>query len=186
MSIPAADSLLEEGEPSSRLFVALWPAPAVRQELQAWLQGWHWPSRAGPVTPESLHLTLHFLGQVANARIAELRHGVAVPFTPFELNFSHPTLWSHGIAVLLPDSVPSALLDLQAAVGVELLRMGLPVEKRAFRPHVTLSRRADGAAAPGEGPLVRWPVREYALVLSSPGRSRHEPNGYAVLETYPA
>ena len=46
----------------------------------------------------------------------------------------------------------------------------LPVEKRPFRPHVTLARHAAGAVPPSETAPLRWPVNGHALVQSAGGR----------------
>jgi RNA 2',3'-cyclic 3'-phosphodiesterase len=167
---------------SSRLFLALWPEPVVRQALQGWLEGWVWPSRATPVRPESLHLTVHFLGDVAALRLPDLIDGLQVAFHPFELRFSRPASWPHGISVLLPDAIPEGLLQLQRALGSALQGLALPVEARPYRPHVTLARRAEGAEPPECGPLVHWPVRDYALMESKPGAR----GAYSVLRSYPS
>jgi 2'-5' RNA ligase len=151
---------------SSRLFLALWPDSGVRSALQCRLDEWVWPSKAAPVRPDSLHLTLHFLGNVANARLPELVQGLQVPFSPFELSFNRATLWPHGIAVLVPDTVPEGLLRLHALLTAALQRLALQAEVRPYRPHVTLARRAEGAAPPQPGPMVKWPVQGYALMES--------------------
>lgn len=165
---------------TSRLFLALWPSDAVRRALLAWRDGWRWPSAATPVQPERLHMTLHFLGNLPSGRVAELAEGLRVPFSPFDLRFGYATLWPHGVAVLEPNGAPERLLQLQAALGGALKELGLPVETRAFRPHVTLARRAGAATAPAHGPALRWRVRSYALMESTLG----EGGGYRVVQRY--
>lgn len=171
-----------DGAPdTARLFLALWPGEGVREALLAWRDGWHWPPGAAPVQAERLHLTLHFIGSVPRARLPELADGLRVPFRPFDLKLGHPALWKYGIAVLEPDAVPEALLELQAALGAALQGLGLPPEQRPYRPHVTLSRRANGAIAPADGPPIRWRARSYALMQSKLG-----PNGeYSMIQRYP-
>ncbi|HVQ03311.1 MAG TPA: 2'-5' RNA ligase family protein [Burkholderiaceae bacterium] len=66
-----------------------------------------------------------------------------------------------------------ALLDLQAALGQALQRCGLRVESRAFKPHVTLARRAARATLAAPSAPQRWPVSAYALVASAGGRYRN-------------
>jgi 2'-5' RNA ligase len=48
-----------------RLFIALWPTPAVRAAVAARRDAVGWPAGAAPVRNERLHMTLHFLGAVA-------------------------------------------------------------------------------------------------------------------------
>jgi 2'-5' RNA ligase len=169
------------GEPAtSRLFLALWPSPGVRGALREWRDGWQWPRGATPVHPERLHMTLHFLGAVANERLPELVEGLRVPFSPFELRFGHPVLWPHGVAVLEPDTAPKRLLQLQEGLGGALQRLALPVEARPFRPHVTLARRANAALPPMQGPPIRWRVGSYALMESRLGAG----GGYSVIQRY--
>jgi 2'-5' RNA ligase len=170
------------GAASSRLFLALWPEPEVRDKLRAWRDGWQWPPSAAPVRGEQLHLTLHFLGAVARERVPQLTHGLALPFEPFELAFGHAELWPHGIALLAPDAIPTALSELHAALGGALRKLGMTPETRPFRPHVTLARRAAVATPPSQGPALRWAVRDYALMLSETGAD----GGYTVLQRYRA
>jgi 2'-5' RNA ligase len=171
---------MSTGSDTTRLFLALWPEPGVRDALREWRDGWTWPKSAAPVPTPKLHLTLHFLGNQPSASAAALAHGLAVPFTPFQLALGRPLLWPHGIAVLEPHTEPQALLQLHAALGAALVGLGLEPEARQFRPHVTLARRANNAVPPLQGPPIDWDVRGYALVESRPG----DAGGYTVLRHY--
>jgi 2'-5' RNA ligase len=162
---------------TTRLFLALWPGPGVRNSLREWRDGWKWPKTASPVRTEQLHLTLHFLGNIPTSRVPELVEGLSVPFSPFDLRFGHPVLWPHSVAVLEPNAVPQRLLQLHASLGDALHRLDLPTEAREFRPHVTLARRAGSAEPPAHGRPLRWRVRGYVLVESRPG-------GYRVIQRY--
>lgn len=168
------------GPDTTRLFVALWPEPAVRHALCEWRDAWNWPKSAAPVPTPKLHVTLHFLGNQPSDSVAALAEGLAVPFTPFELALGRAVLWPHGIAVLEPHAEPEPLLRLHAALGEALLKLGLEPEARKFRPHVTLARRAGNAAPPPAGPPIDWDVRGYALVESRPGQG----GVYNVLREY--
>jgi len=165
---------------TTRLFLALWPDPAVRHLLREWRDAWGWPSSASPVHPDKLHVTLHFLGNLPSERVPELVRGLAVPFTPFHLSLGHAKLWPHGIAVLEPRSEPDELLQLHANLSQALVGLGLEPEARQYRPHVTLARRAFNAVAPADGPPIDWDVQGYALVQSQPGNG----GGYTVVQHY--
>jgi RNA 2',3'-cyclic 3'-phosphodiesterase len=163
---------------TSRLFLALWPDPAVRDELRAWRDGWQWPRGASPVADDKLHLTLHFLGSQPSERVAELADGLAVPCAPFQVELGVAVVWPGGVAVLEPSSTPPELLRLHANLSDALLKLGLVPEARPYRPHVTMARRAGGAVAPADGRQLAWEVTGYALVESRPG-------GYEVVRVYP-
>jgi 2'-5' RNA ligase len=164
---------------TTRLFLALWPDPAVRAALRDWRDAWSWPPSATPVPTDKLHLTLHFLGNLPSLMVPDLVRGLAVPFSPFELSFGEAKLWPHGIAVLEPANEPEPLLALHAALGQALLGLGLQPEERKFRPHVTMARRAAGALVPVQGRAIDWKVDGYALVESTPGQG-----GYTVCQRY--
>lgn len=166
--------------PAPRLFLALWPDDAVRTGLAQWRDRWHWPAGASPVRTEQLHLTLHFIGPVAADRLAELGAALALPCPDFALEFGQAELWPHGVAIVCPQSCPPVLQQLYLDLAVALRGLALPVEERPFRPHVTLGRRARGAAVPADGPRVRWDVTQgHALVQSLPGGQ-----GYQVLQRF--
>ena len=160
----------------ARLFLALWPDAALRRPLAAWRDGWSWPKAASPVRTERLHVTLHFLGDVASERVPDIVDGLRVPFSPFTLHFGRNTLWPHGIAVLEPDTVPPALLALHASLALAMVPLALAPDARPYRPHVTLARRAGNARKASDGPPLAWHVDRYALVRSD--------QGYTVLREY--
>ncbi len=165
---------------TARVFIALWPDPGVREALREWRDCCDWPKSASPVRTEQLHVTLHFLGNIPRVHLPELVSGLGVEFDPFELEFGHPELWHGGIAVLAPDLVPEPLLALHRSLGEALKRLGLPLEARPYRPHVTLARRAGPALAPIQGPPIRWHVDGYALMESKVGNGAE----YGVVQSY--
>jgi 2'-5' RNA ligase len=171
---------METKPDTTRLFLALWPDPAVRHQLREWRDLWDWPGGAAPVNTDKLHLTLHFLGNQPSDALPALLDGLAVPMTPFRLELGVAELWHNGIAVLSPVSPPQALLDLHAALSAALPGVGLQPEARGYRPHVTMARRARGAEVPQSGPAIDWQIDHYTLVESRPGNG----GGYTVLREY--
>jgi len=162
---------------TARLFLALWPDPAVRDALRRWRDAWTWPRGAAPVHTDKLHVTLHFMGDLPRERLPELTAGFAVPFSPFSLRFERGALWHNGIAVLEPSDEPAGLQALHANLSQALVGLGLQPEARTYRPHVTMARRAKGADVPAGGPLVDWQIDRYVLVESKAG-------SYTVLREY--
>ncbi len=124
-----------------RLFVAIELPEDVRERLAALaagVRGARW------VRPENLHLTLRFIGEVDEGRLADIYAALARIADPaFELaidGIGHfgskreaRVLWagaeSNERLVRLHDKVESALV-----------RAGLAPEERKFSPHVTLAR----------------------------------------------
>lgn len=172
MSSPREPSRRPLSTATARLFLALWPGPRLRASLVEYGDRWSWSPGTTRVSPLQLHLTLHFLGNVPVTRVPELRCRLTVPWKPFELRLGHPHLWRHGLAVLEPEDSPAPLLELHAALGSVLQSLGLPVETREFRPHVTLARRALHAVSPAVIPALRWRVRRYVLAESTAGEYR--------------
>lgn len=130
-----------------RLFVALRPPEHVRDQLIDLMEGIggaRWQSE------DQLHVTLRFIGEVdrhvANDVVAALG---AIHHPAFELAVSGlgcferggkpHTLWA-GV------TPPEPVHLLHKKVDQAIARVGLPPERRAFHPHVTLARlnRATG------------------------------------------
>lgn len=166
---------------SARLFVALWPGAELRDALQAWSGQCPWNAEAKRVSPERLHLTLHFLGDVPRQRLPALRQALGQPFAPFTLSLGRPALWRGHLAVLEPEKPQPHLHRLHDTLAKVLQSLDLPTEAREFRPHLTIARCADAAILSVPGPRLRWPVRGYALVESRPRPGE----GYVVLQTCP-
>jgi 2'-5' RNA ligase len=127
---------------------------------------------------QRLHLTLHFIGPVPSALWPHLLPALQVPCSGFELQLGAARQWPHGLVVLPATSVPPPLSALHAALAGALAGLGLPVERRALRPHVTLARRAEGAVLPVPADPLRWRSTSYVLVNSDPV------DGYRVLARY--
>lgn len=159
-----------EDKTTARLFLALWPSPAVRRGLAAQQAQWAWPAGAALTPAVKLHATLHFIGAVPAARVAEVTQGLQVHAPRFELMLDSAELWPNRCAVLCASQLPAPLVRLHGALAQALRALDLPAEARPFRPHVTLARQAAGAVAPTPLAALRWPVRGYALVQSVGGR----------------
>ncbi len=137
-----------------RLFIALeMPAPiqqalqTISADLQAKLP--NSPLRWIPVP--SIHLTLKFLGDVAEESVpaiqAELEQQAAA-FAPFDLSVAElgvfPNVRRPRIVWVGVDA-PSQLSALQLSVENAMEKLGYPAEQRDFTPHLTLARAIRGA-----------------------------------------
>ncbi|MDE1942591.1 MAG: RNA 2',3'-cyclic phosphodiesterase [Betaproteobacteria bacterium] len=150
----------------ARVFVALRPPPAVRAALWRYQQSCLWPSAAARVPPEKLHVTLHFLGNVPRARVPELLPALRVACRPFCLTLRRTSLWPGGIATLLGD-VPPELETLRSRLSQRLEVMGLAVDAREYKLHLTLARKAQGMHWPQAAPDFSWCATRYVLFESA-------------------
>ncbi len=151
----------------ARLFLALLPGPAQQPALAAHRDQWLWHGDEAVYATADWHITLHFLGPVPRSRLAELVQALHLPMAPCVLEFGTAQIWRKDLAVLCPLSVPDALLQLHLDLGMKLQDLGLPVESRTYRPHVTLARHAGNAIAPAQPASFSWPVTAYALMEST-------------------
>ena len=136
------------------------------------------------VRPESIHLTLVFLGNVAEERVPAIERAVqatAAEVAPFDLAV-------RGLGCFPPHGRPrvlwaglegglDALHALQQGIDRRLRRAGFTLEERAFRPHLTLGR-ATPQQAPHLGPALQarlsggppsigqWHVRDVEVIRS--------------------
>ena len=180
-----------------RLFVALEPPELVRRRLaalQAELQRAA-GGAAGEVrwaAPESVHLTLQFLGGVPEERRPAVEAAIqaaaaASPLLPLAVSGTgaFPTVRRARVvwAGIAGDVAPLAALV--AALGRALAPLGFTPEARPFSPHLTLGRARDRSGAAGlaaalghagEGPPAPWRAGEVVLFRShlSPLGSRYE------------
>jgi 2'-5' RNA ligase len=152
-----------------RVFTALWPGVRLRQALAACRERIAWPPGARPTATSKLHLTLHFVGALPAERLDEFVAALPAPVHGLVLRLGELQVWRGGLTVLSPRAVPRELIALHALQREALAALGLPVEARAFRPHLTLARGCPQSFAPPATPIeLTWPVREYVLVRSLP------------------
>lgn len=109
--------------------------------------------RAKWVKPDSIHLTLKFLGSVDADRVAEIGEAIseaARDIPPFSLEVKGPGAFPNLDRVQVVWVGISGELDkigrLQERLESNLETLGFAPEKRAFRPHLTLARLYNGAS----------------------------------------
>lgn len=137
-----------------RLFIAINLPSDVRRGI--WDAAEPLRSAAYPVKwvdADGIHLTLKFLGEVEDAREAEIMAGMRaaaggarqfrIPISGFG---AFPTNSNPRVFWVGCEGVPP-LEILQHRVEQEMEQLGFPLEGRAFRPHVTLGRAAREARA---------------------------------------
>jgi len=98
------------------------------------------------VKPEQMHLTLKFLGEVKDQKIAELCNivdKVAAKYTPFEVDVAKLGCFGKNAARVLWVGIGEkndTLLALQKDIDQALTAVGYPSEQRQFAGHLTLCR----------------------------------------------
>ncbi|WP_136254676.1 RNA 2',3'-cyclic phosphodiesterase [Onishia niordana] len=152
-----------------RLFLALWPDPAMREELSRATDQAHRACGGHPVAPENFHLTLAFLGQVPDERLPTLlalTNAFSWPSGTITLDrvgyFQHTGMLWLGSQAPTPD-----LLGLYQRLWRSLADEGLSAPEREFLPHVTLLRHA-APPSPGILPSVSlsWHYNTLQLIES--------------------
>lgn len=150
------------------------------------------------VNDENLHLTLVFLGDLERPALEAVHEALAaLHVAPFTLDLAGLDTCGGGerVETLVLNVRPNPALEaLQAKVAQAVRRAGVALERRRFRPHVTIARfggRFGPGAAARLGALMQargdvvvpgWRVERFALIASHLSR---EGARYEVLADYP-
>ena len=159
-----------------RLFVAVdldnAARGAVAEEQRRIAQAIGGSHRTAPrwVPPERLHMTLMFLGEVADGLMPHLTEAfcaelIAEPFT----------VALKGLGIFPPWGAPRALwiglgeganeiVDAQREMADRMMRVGIHLEERPYHPHLTLARWRTSRPADGRCVLAADRHREVARV----------------------
>lgn len=144
--------------PYPRSFIALGPDAPTRARL----------AQAGASLPPArlhaadLHLTIAFLGALTEQQATQL-HAALRPLARRlpDLDEQGWALWpgtARPRVAVATFGLPAQLRELVQATQDTLRTMGLPVEDRPYRPHVTLARLGQGRPAPRVLPQPSAPV----------------------------
>jgi RNA 2',3'-cyclic 3'-phosphodiesterase len=130
-----------------RLFIAITLAPATIAALERELEAFK--SVSGPLkwaAPQTIHLTLKFLGETSAHTCAALQAALAGPaygIAPFELSLAGFGSFGRDgdISIFWAGVAPSEPLQrLFGQIEERATRAGFTRESRPFHPHVTLGR----------------------------------------------
>ena len=160
---------------SRRLFFAIWPDPAALQQLVNLRDSLESSIRGRWILAADLHVTLAFLGQVTSDRL-QILEAIAsnVRAQPFFISLDQLSGWrSAGVLCLTPRQSPKSLESLAQRLAGGLGEAGFVLDKRPFRPHLTLARQVTSVPARLGHRLepIRFEVRAFHLVQSRPSVS---------------
>jgi RNA 2',3'-cyclic 3'-phosphodiesterase len=161
-----------------RLFVALDIDDEIRARIARFLEGVQGFAPDGRwVKPESLHVTLKFIGEQPEAAVPQIKETLAtIKASATEIHFHgygfFPTPKSARVFWVDMDA-GTDLASLASVIDQKTAGLGVPKEERAFSPHLTLARAGGHSGAPGRMKahrpnLVFQRLQEKLAVLPAP------------------
>lgn len=160
----------EAGRQRRRVFFALWPDQAALERLDQVGKQLHALGGGRRMRRETLHLTLAFIGELPEDRIAMLRSAAGRVTAPaFSLQLDRLDCWRHKrIAWIGCSQPPLPLLTLVGQLYERLAAAGLPLETAEFTAHMTLLRNIHCARCAPMPALeaISWFVTDFVLVES--------------------
>jgi RNA 2',3'-cyclic 3'-phosphodiesterase len=133
-----------------RLFVALDIDDAIRTRITRFLDGVRgFAPDARWVRPESLHITLKFIGEQSEENVENIQQAMETSTA----NCSEINVRGYGFfpGTRMPRvfwigiEASAELTSLAATVDEKLSALGIPKEEHAFSPHLTLARGGSGS-----------------------------------------
>ncbi len=157
-----------------RIFIGIDLDPDVRARISRFLEGVEsFAPEARWVRPESLHITLKFIGEQTPEQVASItEHLRRVEGSAFETRSAgygfFPTAKAPRVFWIGIHAGPQ-LSELASNIDAATAELGIPREDRAFSPHLTLARAGGGrkSGSPkwrkGDGSNVAFTVLEKRL-----------------------
>jgi 2'-5' RNA ligase len=136
-----------------RLFIALDIDDNIRERIVRFLDGVRgFAPDARWVKPESLHITLKFIGEQSEEKAEDIKRALeTITAKMFEINIRgygfFPTSRMPRVFWIGIDP-GNELTALAAAVDEKLSALGIPKEEHAFSPHLTLARGGAKSGSP--------------------------------------
>ena len=136
-----------------RIFIALDIDDAIRQRILRFMEGVSgFAPDARWVRPESLHVTLKFVGEKPSEFVEEIKRALSgIRAESIEISFRgygfFPTARAARVFWLGIESGPK-LPSLAKAVDDATFALGIPKEDHPFTPHLTLARGGGRSGAP--------------------------------------
>ena len=118
------------------------------------------------MVPETLHLTLSYVGDIAEDRLADLvTIGDKIHQKPFRFLINKIAYFEKSrVAWAGSKDVPDELMELQATIEGEVIHAKFPLDPRPFRPHITLIRNLPEPLNMMSTQEIMWPISAFSLV----------------------
>ncbi len=136
-----------------RIFIGLDLATEIRAAIARFLDGVRgFAPEARWVRPESLHITLKFIGEQTLEQVEAIHQRLrGISGTAIQIRFTgfgfFPTPKSARVFWIGINAGPE-LAELASEIDAAVAELGVPREERAFSPHLTLARRGGGSGSP--------------------------------------
>ena len=157
---------------SVRLFFALWPDETVRRLLTSRAKNIELDKKGRMMRSFNLHITLHFIGNTTEENMDCLdQQAATINNPPFILELNQLGSFNRqGIIWLGCQKVPSALHRLHRKLGQQIKQCDYEPDKRQYRPHVTLFRKAGLTEQSSPPEPVIWTIESFSLIRSESDR----------------
>jgi RNA 2',3'-cyclic 3'-phosphodiesterase len=149
-----------------RLFFALWPDEATRQQCVK-IGNAVLTEKAQPVQAPNIHVTLLFLGNIDSDKEEGIKQELAtIPVPRLTLRFDNLSFWKKPGILCLTATDPSPEIETLVEVLSRLSRkLDIPIDERPFNPHVTLVKKVK-TQTPLEFDPIIWHSSSICLVES--------------------
>ena len=176
-----------------RLFIALDIDELINERIARFMEGVQgFAPDARWVKPESLHVTLKFIGEQPESSVEQIKLALrSVSAEAIEIQFRgfgfFPTTKSARVFWIGMEAGPQ-LASLAASIEERMESLGIPKEDRAFSPHLTLARRGSGSGSPSwrkqDGPnRVFKLLQEKLSALPLPGFGTMTPREFFLYQS---
>jgi 2'-5' RNA ligase len=159
-----------------RVFVAIDLDHEIREKIARFLEGvCEFAPDARWVRPESLHITLKFIGEQNEQQVASIIERLQrVNATKMEIRFTgcgfFPTVKAPRV-FWIGIQASAELVEVATSVDSALSELNIPREARLFSPHLTLARGGGGSGSPkwrkGDGPNSTFAALQKRLAAMS-------------------
>lgn len=151
-----------------RVFFAIFPDKFVQTQLVRQAEQLMLICGGNPVRAQQIHLTLLFLGNVAIHQIEVLQQAMkSIHAKKFEFKLEEICYWKKNQIVYgQAKQFPIELLILVDSLRIVLSETGFSIEKRIYKPHVTLIRKAIHSTKINLDTPIIWHVNKWFLMQS--------------------
>lgn len=151
-----------------RVFFAILPYWQVQKQLMQNIEILEPICSGRKITMQHLHLTLLFLGDVPTHQIQTLRQiAKTISADKFEFKLDTIGYWRHShIIYIQARNFPTELFSLADSLKIALSKDGFVFDNRAYKPHITLFRKAFQFVNTDLIKPIQWYVDQWFLIQS--------------------